>query len=221
LDPALFAKDLESRNCAILGRLGEFEALALTDERNVKAADLVRLLKIALKNEMESCQLAATWLPTTPEIEVKLALARQGGDEANHYELIAQRLGDMGVRLEGFNPVEGKHPLFEYLLTLSGTAERIAAGIFTLESVATVKNEQFIKICRRLGDEKTADLYEKVIQRDEMHHRDMGRKLLERHAISPEAQERASSASMRVLQLVEELQGVAHEKLGIVCGPGC
>ncbi len=216
-----FVKDLDSKNQMILGRLGEFDALALEDGNAIKSADVGKLLKIALKNELESCQLAASWLPSTPEVDVKLALARQGGDEAYHYELIAQRLGEMKISLDGFNPTEGRNALFNYLLSLNDTAERIAGGLLTLESIAAVKNEQFIKLCKKLGDARTAELYENLIQRDERHHYEVGRKLLERHAVTPEGQGKATSASLKVLQLAEELQGLARQKLGIVCGPGC
>jgi hypothetical protein len=43
--------------------------------------DATKLLQIALANEISVSELAATWVPTTAEIDVKLALARQAGDE--------------------------------------------------------------------------------------------------------------------------------------------
>src|SRR5262245_57455821 len=50
----------------------------LKDDGSGKAdpAEVVRRLKIALKNELEAAELAATWIPTTPEVDVRLALAR-------------------------------------------------------------------------------------------------------------------------------------------------
>src|SRR5207253_3175303 len=62
----------------------------LKDETPAVAAgqpEIVRRLKIAMKNELEASELAALWMPTTPEIDVKLGLARQSGDEAKHYRL--------------------------------------------------------------------------------------------------------------------------------------
>lgn len=217
-----FVEDLNTRNQLVLSRLGEFETLALKDEKNVKQADLVKLLKIALKNEMESCELASAWLPNTVEVDVKLALARQAGDEASHYSLIEERLGELGADLTDFQPLkDGHNKLFQFLLTLNDTVERVAAGQFTLEAIALVKNEQFIKLCERLGDDKTADLYRKAIQVDEKRHHDVGRQILERYATTPESQEKASAAAQKTLLLAEELQGLAHKKLGVVCGPGC
>src|SRR5215813_9922542 len=82
-------------------------SLDLLKEPSVGAVDrseIVRRLKMALKNELEASEIAAVWIPTTPETEVKLALARQVGDEAKHYRLIEEHLVKMGVDLSGFNP---------------------------------------------------------------------------------------------------------------------
>src|SRR5437870_5166091 len=77
------------------------------------ASEVVRRLKMALKNEMEASELAAIWMPTTPEVDVKLGLARQAGDEAKHYRLIEKHLTERGIDLSGFNPTaEGYGPMF-------------------------------------------------------------------------------------------------------------
>src|SRR5262244_4238585 len=75
-------------------------SLDLLKEPEIQAADrseIVRRLKIALKNELEASEIAAVWIPTTPEVDVKLALARQVGDEARHYRLIEDRIRQMGA----------------------------------------------------------------------------------------------------------------------------
>src|SRR6185295_2518011 len=82
-------------------------ALDLLKDQTVGAVDrpeVVRRLKMALKNELEASEIAAVWIPTTPELDVKLALARQVGDEAKHYRLIEQHLHEMGIDLASFNP---------------------------------------------------------------------------------------------------------------------
>ena len=84
------------------------------------AGDLsvVNLLKVALKNEIEATEIAARWLVTTEELPVKLALARQVGDEARHYRLIADRLKAL-FAATSFDPLaKGYGPLFTYLDTL-------------------------------------------------------------------------------------------------------
>jgi len=122
-------------------------------------ADARSLLQVALANEISVSELAAAWTPSTPEIDVKLAFARQAGDEAGHFQLVADRLATLGFDVAGFKqPAE--NPLFHYLRGLSTTVERVAAGLFTLESIAYTVNENFIGFCEEHGDVASASLIE-------------------------------------------------------------
>ena len=60
------------------------------------------MLQVALANEISVSELAAAWMPSTPEIDVKLAFARQAGDEAGHFQLVAERLSALGFDVAGF-----------------------------------------------------------------------------------------------------------------------
>jgi uncharacterized ferritin-like protein (DUF455 family) len=183
---------------------------------------VVNLLKVALKNEIEATEIAARWLVTTEELPVKLALARQVGDEARHYRLIAERLAALGFAATAFDPLaKGYGALFAYLDGLRSTVERVAAGQFTREAIAVVKNRQFIEFCEAAGDLETAALYREVIEPDERHHHELGRTLLRVLATTPEAQEAAAAAARRTLQLAEELQHQALASAGIHHAPGC
>ena len=180
------------------------------------------LLKVALKNEIEATEIAARWLVTTDDVPVKLALARQAGDEAKHYRLIADRLAQLGVDAMSLDPLAGGYgPLFKYLDTLATTVERVAAGQFTREAIAVVKNRQFIEFCERVGDKATAALYRDTIEPDERYHHELGRRLLLRLAATPPAQEAATRAARRTLELAEELQKKALATAGIHHAPGC
>ena len=53
---------------------------------------------------------------------------------------------------------------------LTTTVERVAAGQFTREAIAVVKNRQFIEFCERVGDRETAALYRDTIEPDERYH---------------------------------------------------
>ena len=89
--------------------------------------------------------------------------------------MIAERLRELGVDLDGFDPLaKGYGPLFAYLDTLTSTVERVAAGQFTREAIAVVKNRQFIEFCDRAGDRVTATLYRDVIEPDERFHHQLG-----------------------------------------------
>ena len=219
MDAATFVTQLAAANQTILDRLAPAETLVAESGGDLR---IENLLKIALKNEFEATELAARWLVSTDDIDVKLALARQAGDEAKHYRLIAVHLQELGVDLTGFNPLaQGFGPLFDYLTTLEDTVERVAAGQFTREAIAVVKNQQFIELCESQGYHETARLYRETIQRDEEYHHLLGRDLLLRLAASPEAQERARQAATRTLELAEELQHLALTKMGVHHAPGC
>ncbi|MBI4390523.1 MAG: ferritin-like domain-containing protein, partial [candidate division NC10 bacterium] len=179
------------------------------------------LLLVALRNELEATEIAARWMATTPEVEVKLAFARQIGDEAKHYRLIQERLRALGVNLAGFNPLaKGYGELYLYLTTLSDMVERIAAAQFTREAIATVWNAQFIAFCERQGDGETARLYREVVQVDEAFHHELGKKLLARYATTPEQQAKARAAVSRTLELAEEMQNL-YVRQGMRHAPGC
>ena len=180
------------------------------------------MLKIALKNELEATELAARWLVSSDDVDIKLALARQAGDEAKHYRLIVQHLHELGVDLHDFDALaQGYGPLFNYLDTLTDPVERMAAGPFTREAIAVVKNQQFIDRCKAGGHQATADLYHNIIQPDEAYHHRLGRDLLLRLATTSEAQERARQVATRTLELAEELQHLALTKMGVHHAPGC
>jgi uncharacterized ferritin-like protein (DUF455 family) len=219
LTPEQFVAELDERNQVLLRRLAPDATLAPEVEGELT---VVNLLKVALKNEVEATEIAARWLTSTADVEVKMAFARQAGDEARHYRLIAERLGELGFDARGFDPIaKGYGPLFGYLDTLTSTVERVAAGQFTREAIAVVKNRQFIEFCDRAGDRATATLYRDVIEPDERFHHQLGRTLLLRTAVSAEDQERARRAAARTLELAEELQAAALRTAGIHHAPGC
>jgi uncharacterized ferritin-like protein (DUF455 family) len=183
---------------------------------------IAALLKLALKNELEASEIAARWMATEPEVEVKLALARQCGDEAKHYRLIQDRLAALGASLDGWSPLqEGYSPMFRFLESLEGTVPRVAAGQFAREALASVRNDAFIGFCEARGDAETARLYRETIQPDELHHHRLGRSLLERFCRTDEDRAAARAAASRTLSLAEELQEIARLKKGITRAPGC
>jgi len=216
---AEFVAQLDATNQAVLRRL---EPEATLKPEVSGTLNVTNLLKVALKNEIEATEIAARWLVTTTDVDVKMAFARQAGDEAKHYRMIAERLGELGFDAGGFDPLgQGFGPLFKYLDSLTTTVERVAAGQFTREAIAVVKNRQFIEFCDRAGDRITATLYRDVIEPDERFHHQLGRSLLLRLATTAETQEAARQVSARTLALAEELQGAALRTAGIHHAPGC
>ena len=214
-----FVAQLDTENRTLLERLAPDATLAPEVDGDLT---VVNLLKVALKNEVEATEIAARWLVTTDDVDVKLAFARQVGDESRHYRLIGDRLRVLGVNPDAINPLaKGWGPLFKYLDTLTTTVSRVAAGQFTREAIAVVKNRQFIEFCDRAGDKDTATLYRDVIEPDERYHHELGRRLLLRLATTPDTQAAARAAARRTLELADELQRTALTTAGIHHAPGC
>jgi 1,2-phenylacetyl-CoA epoxidase catalytic subunit len=214
-----FVEDLESY---VTERLSSLDLLKEPAIGKVDRSEIVRRLKMALKNELEASEIAAVWIPTTPETEVKLALARQVGDEAKHYRLIEEHLAKMGVDLTGFNPGdEGYGPMFQLLAGFKTTVERIGAAQFTRESLALKKNEQFIEFCEATGDDATAKLYRELIQPDEQWHVHLGRTVLEKYATTRDLQEQARKAVEAVLDLAVKIQNKQLKEMKVSHAPGC
>jgi 1,2-phenylacetyl-CoA epoxidase catalytic subunit len=216
---SMFVQELETY---VASKLCSLDLLKEPAIGKVDQPEIVRRLKIALKNELEASEIAALWLPTTPEVDVKLALARQVGDEAKHYRMIEEHLGKMGVDLSAFNPLaDGYGPMFQLLTGFKTTVERIGAAQFTRESLALKKNEQFIEFCAAAGDHATARLYREYIQPDEQWHVHLGRTVLEKYANTQELQEQARKAVEAVLDLAVKIQNKQLKELKVSHAPGC
>jgi hypothetical protein len=216
---SLFVHELETY---VHERLSSLDLLTEPEILVTDQSDIVRRLKMALKNELEASEIAAVWIPTTPEIEVKLALARQVGDEAKHYRMIEEHLAGMGANLNGFNPsADGYGPMFQLLAGFKTTIERIGAAQFTRESLALKKNEQFIEFCDAAGDKATANLYRDNIQPDEEWHVRLGRMVLEKYAVTSELQAQVRRAVETVLDLAVKIQTKQLKEMKVSHAPGC
>jgi hypothetical protein len=218
MDPEAFLAELDRDVERTLGALGEAAGAA----EPAPQIGVPQLLVAALRKELEASEEAALWMTREGDVDVKLALARQCGDEAKHYRLIEARLRALGVDTAALRPLEGgPTPMYAYLAGLETTVERVAAGPYAREALARVHNDIFIAYCEAHGDAETARLYREVIQPDEGHHHEAGRRLLGRLAVTDEDQARARAASARTLVIAGELQEMARLKKGIARAPGC
>lgn len=201
-------------------RLAPIVAAGRTDLTGGATGDPIAMLRVALANEVSVSELAAIWVPTTRALDVKLAFARQAGDEANHFNLVADRLAAHGVDAADFEP-PADHPLFTYLRGLTGTVERIAAGLFTLEAIAVGVNENFMAACAARGDDETVRVYRDYIQPDERAHQALGRTLLGKYATTDADRTAARTAIGRVLEIAAATRAAAAARLGTAALPGC
>lgn len=217
MDATAFLQELDAFKAE---RLSPIIGAGQTSLLGGASGDAEKMLQVALVNEISVSELAAAWMPDTPEVDVKIALARQAGDEAGHFQLVADRLAALGFELAGFRP-PGANPLFDYLRGLSTTVERVAAGLFTLESIAYAVNENFMAFCRQRGDAETVRIYREYIQPDELRHHKLGRQLLAKYATEPESQQRAKEVVGRVLEMATAARAQAAARMGTACLPGC
>jgi rubrerythrin len=210
---AEFVAELKREMEELFAQLGETETLESESDGNV---DVVTLLKLALQSELEASEIAALWMPTTPELDAKKVLAHQVGDEMKHYAMIARRLEELGEDLSDHDPVAGGFSaMYHFLRPLRTTVERIAAGPFAGEAVAEVRNAQFIAFCRSVGDEGTARLYEETIQPDEIKHHQYAADYLAKHCRSEEQQQAAAEAARNALAIADELRTLEKKRTGL------
>jgi hypothetical protein len=217
MDATAFVQELDSFKAELLSpiiRAGQ------TSLGGGALGDPKKLLQVALANEISVSELAAAWMPSTREVDVKLAFARQTGDEAGHFQLVADRIGTLGFDMASFQP-PADSPLFEYLRGLTTTVERIAAGLFTLESIAYGVNQNFMALCDQRGDAETVRIYREYIQPDELRHQELGRQLLAKYATEPGLHQKAKDVVARVLEIAAAARAKAAEKMGTACFPGC
>jgi 1,2-phenylacetyl-CoA epoxidase catalytic subunit len=213
VDSKEFVAGLVDEMQTLFAQLGEHETLEAESDGQV---EVVNLLKLALTSELEASEIAAYWMPTTPEVDAKTVLAEQCSDEMRHYNLIMERLAELGVDMQSFDPLaSGYSPLYHYLRGLRTTLERIAAGPFACEAVAEVRNAQFIAFCQSVGDEETARLYEDIIHPEEIHHHRRGREILEKYATTHELQAQVANAVRSSLAIADELQSLSEKTTGL------
>lgn len=213
MDSHEFVRRLVAEMQQLFARLGERDTL---ESESGGRVEVVTLLKLALKSELEASELAGSWMATTPELDAKLAFAQQCGDEMKHYQLIVDRLRDLGEDVAALDPMaDGYSPLYQYLRGLRSSVERVAGGPFAREAIAEVRNAQFIAFCESVGDDETARLYRDVIQPEEILHHRLGRAFLERHATTPELQELAAAATRNTLAIADELAILAEKATGV------
>jgi hypothetical protein len=213
MDGAAFVDGLVAEMSALFDRLGERETLEAESQGQV---EVTTLLTLALDSELEASELAAFWMPTTPELDAKLLLAEQCGDEMKHYALICKRLEELGAPPAADERVGASYgPLYHYLRGLRSTVERVAAGPFAREAIAKVRNHQFIVFCESVGDAGTAQLYREVIQPEEVKHHELAAALLARLCTTAELQELAASAARTTLAIADELRTLAEKSTGL------
>jgi hypothetical protein len=224
MDSDAFIAELDAAVAAASARIAEAAARARSVPASGGAGNdpaIVDLLGNALRSELEASEEAALWMAGEKDVELKLGFARQCGDEARHYRLIAERLRALGADTDKLEQGRVSSPMYRWLRTLETPAERLAAGAFAREGIAVATNAAFAELCAARGDEKTAELYRAVIGPDEAFHHEFGRRMLRRYAVTAEDQALARAAVARALRLAEDGLEASRLKQGAAAVPGC
>jgi len=198
LDPQAFLEEIQRELLRSLARLGEQSRAAIPE-----SATVTDLLSMALRDEIEIAEIAAQWLTDEPDLDLRLGLARQVGDEARHFEMMCDRVRELGSDPTSDPRTRAHSAIFRYLRGLQTPAERLAAGL-AREGVARLRNALLAEVCMARGDDRTAHLCIEGVGADEMRHLDFCRRELLRYALTAEDQEAARRAMARTIQLAEE-----------------
>lgn len=161
-------------------------------------AHRLRVMQSRLFNEVRAAEVFGAWLRTTPEIEVKEALAEAAHEEMTHARLLATRIREHGVEPFDYRPVPGQIALFNAFELLPTTVERIAAFPLAGEGVAEYMIE------RALAAPSVPEWVKapyRAIAADERVHADYPAQAIARYATDAATQERVRRAVAMSLTL--------------------
>src|ERR1043166_1826560 len=105
----------------------------------------IRVMKSRLFNELRAADLFGTWLKTTPEFEVKAAMAESAHEEMEHAELLAKRIRDRGADPFDYRPLPAQIAMFNAIEGLSDTCQRVAGFSLAGEAVATYLTQKCLR----------------------------------------------------------------------------
>lgn len=197
-----FVHEMEEKNQNSFQRLLA-SLQQILEKEAFSPADLVRL---EMRNVIESTEVAALWLTDSDSLEGKLTLASHCGDEARHFHLLRDRLAELGVDPLTFDARYGGYSkMFAFFRSLQTTEERAAAGFLTLGAYHALRLDLLAAQSNAKGDGTTAALFQGVLKDDALAVRDAGRKKLLETAVAEESQARARRAAFRTIELTGEL----------------
>lgn len=158
----------------------------------------LQVMQSRLFNEVRAAEVFGSWLKTTPELEVKMALAEAIEEEMTHARLLMERIRERDVEPFAYLPVPGQIAIFNAFEALPATVERIAAFSLAGEGVA-----QFM-IERALASPSVPEWIKapyRDISRDEGDHSRFPEEVIARYATTPDVQDRVRRAVAMSLAL--------------------
>jgi uncharacterized ferritin-like protein (DUF455 family) len=131
---------------------------------------LVKYMFMMVEGELEAVESCGRTLYDFPDVpwELRFMLAQQLWDEARHAELSLQRFFELGGRLDML-PVRDSFPLYFGPVHNQDIGRRLAHLNQVVEGWVTDDFAMMVDICRGLGDERTAHLFEYLITDEWLH----------------------------------------------------
>jgi bacterioferritin (cytochrome b1) len=135
---------------------------------------LVKYMFMMVEGELEATESCGRTLFDFPEApwELRFRIAQQLWDEARHAELNLQRFFEMGGKLDML-PVRDTFPLFFGPVRNDDLGRRLAHLNQVIEGWVTDDFAMMVEVCRGMGDERTARLFEYLVA-DEWSHIKIG-----------------------------------------------
>ena len=206
-------KYLESNVDSVVSKLDKLSG----QESNEGGPEITTLLKVAMKNERETSLLSCQWALNEKDPNFAMDLARLAGDEAKHYQLLADELER---RNQSFAADDNFSPLYRFLEGQKDTFDRIITGPFAREYLATKRNRLFLEYCSKLGEDAVVKIYD-TIQKDETHHFELGQSMVQKMLTKEEQLTRAQKLIDDFLAVVDDIQEILMLKKGLSYLPGC
>lgn len=106
----------------------------------------------------------ARWIPTTPELEVKVFFGRQVWDFAQHADWLGRRTGELRSPLQwSLQPADGYLNVLETMAGATGTMERLSGFHDGLLPDLEARYRQYIARTDPLNDEPTVRILERIL----------------------------------------------------------
>src|SRR5262245_18023875 len=106
----------------------------------------------------------AAWVPTTPEMEVKLLLGEHIWDVAQHADALGKRTFELRLPLQhSVRPADAYVKLLDTVAALGPTPERLAAMYDVIFPALVERQRRYIERADRLVDAPTVRILERAL----------------------------------------------------------
>jgi hypothetical protein len=200
MDSTTFAKEMADQVSEFCVQFAErppaYSYIPLTED-----AQRTKIMQARLWNEVRAAEVLGSWIKTTPERDVKAAMAESAHEEFQHAALLEQVLRDKGVDPYAYEPVPAQVAMFNAFESQTGTVERMAAFPLAGEGVA----DFLIGLSLESGTvpEWVRGPYRRIHD-DEEGHGSYPQEVLAKYASTPDAQGRVRRAVAMSLVLRKE-----------------